>query len=403
MKNYRYSLEPYSGRDSRHDCPACNKKRTFALYIDNSTNTPIHENVGKCNREDKCGYHLTPKEYFENNGIIPEETGWTPQPKKEPEPIIFINPELMRKSLTGYDNNNLVKFLVSKFGSKITIELISKYLIGTSKIWQGANIFYQVDAVGLIHRGKIMLYNPETGRRTKGKNHTVHAVLKQSTNNPPECFFGEHLMYGNNKPVCVVESEKTALIASVYYPDFIWLACGGLGMLSYNKCKALKGKSVTLYPDLNSFDKWKEKADLFLPKIAEHYTVNNLLEKVASEEEKENGLDLADYLLRYDLVEFRLKPPPQTSNNTADDIMLTTSKECFKSYLFALLDELIEKIPQDVALTFLNEPIKCFRSIISIVKEGLIHYPNAEYWKDAVKEIYRIMHHSGHEQFSTKF
>src|SRR5690554_2388464 len=119
MKNFRYTLETYSGRDSRYSCPACNKERSFTLYIDNSTNEPLHKEVGKCNREDKCGYHLTPKEYFENNGIVPKETEWIPQPRKEPEPTIHINSTLMKKSLSGYDNNNFVKYLVSFFGKDI--------------------------------------------------------------------------------------------------------------------------------------------------------------------------------------------------------------------------------------------------------------------------------------------
>jgi hypothetical protein len=38
-----------------------------------------------------------------------------------------------------------------------------------------------------------------------------------------------------------------------------------------------------------------------------NYTISDLLETKASEEEKQLGLDIADYLLRYDHNQFRLK------------------------------------------------------------------------------------------------
>jgi hypothetical protein len=44
-----------------------------------------------------------------------------------------------------------------------------------------------------------------------------------------QCLFGEHLLKDTETPVAIVESEKTAIIASCYYPEFIWLACGGSG------------------------------------------------------------------------------------------------------------------------------------------------------------------------------
>ena len=37
-------------------------------YIDTENNNQyIADNVGKCNRLDKCGYHYTPRQYFEDS------------------------------------------------------------------------------------------------------------------------------------------------------------------------------------------------------------------------------------------------------------------------------------------------------------------------------------------------
>ena len=70
MNQYRYQLERYRGRGSRYVCPKCRHKHSFTRYIDtynNNNNIYINDDVGKCNRLDKCGYHYTPRQYFEDN------------------------------------------------------------------------------------------------------------------------------------------------------------------------------------------------------------------------------------------------------------------------------------------------------------------------------------------------
>ena len=118
-----------------------------------------------------------------------------------------------------------------------------------------------------------------------------------------QCLFGEHLLIDKSKPVAIVESEKTAIIASAYLPRFIWLAVGSLSNLSIEMCKILTGRKIILFPDLKGFEKWTNKAKE-LSDIAE-FVVSDLLEHKASEQEREQGLDIADYLLRFELKEFQ--------------------------------------------------------------------------------------------------
>ena len=61
MKNY--SLQTYKGIATRHTCPNCGDKRSFAYYVDEE-NTSLHPSVGRCNHESSCGYNYTPKQYF---------------------------------------------------------------------------------------------------------------------------------------------------------------------------------------------------------------------------------------------------------------------------------------------------------------------------------------------------
>jgi len=84
----------------------------------------------------------------------------------------------------------------------------------------------------------------------------VHNKLKKSGTLPQDfnlqqCFFGEHLLaLYPDKTVAIVESEKSALIASAVFPDLIWLPAGNLNGLSIEKCHVLKRRDVMLYPDL---------------------------------------------------------------------------------------------------------------------------------------------------------
>ena len=72
--SYRFILEKYRGISTRYTCPQCGRKHTFTRYIDTENNNKyISDNVGKCNRLDKCGYHYTPREYFADNPWLREE------------------------------------------------------------------------------------------------------------------------------------------------------------------------------------------------------------------------------------------------------------------------------------------------------------------------------------------
>ena len=225
-------------------------------------------------------------------------------------PASFIEPELLKASHEGGEHNYFVTFLNNHFGADIAGQLEGKYFIGTSKKWQGATIFWQIDTQGKVRTGKIMLYSPTTGKR--GKEFTyVHKEIKQPEFVLNQCFFGEHLLSESGKPVAIVESEKTAIIASYFYPQFVWLASGGIDGLTAEKWKVLKGRTVTLFPDLKAFEKWKTKAQE-LSKIAK-VTVSEYLEQIATEAERKEGLDLADYLLKLDLKQHPPAEPPQST------------------------------------------------------------------------------------------
>lgn len=328
---HRFILEPYSGIGSRYQCPApdCKKGKTFSRYIDTETGEQLPDHVGRCNREINCSYHYTPKQYFDDTGQPFESESKPFKPvrataRPEPKPVSFIPTEALKGSLKGYEGNHLATYLNSLFCEDITSQLIGRYFIGSSKHWAGSTVFWQIDSQGKVRVGKIMLYNPTTGKRVKKPyNHITwtHKALKLPDFNLKQCFFGEHLLKDKTKPVAIVESEKTAIIASQYLPQFIWLAVGSLTNLSQNRCAILQGRLVTLFPDLNAFDKWQDKAKSLTGMAS--ITVSDLLERKATMQEKEQGLDLADYLIRFAYKEFVLPEPEALEVRTTSAIKKT--------------------------------------------------------------------------------
>ena len=320
MNQHKYILEPYNGMNTRYRCPVCQKRdKTFALYIDSETGEHIHSAAGRCNRESKCEYHYTPKQYFTDNDIpfdASQSKAYKPRHDTSRQmPVSFIPVEIFKSSLKEHESNYFVKFLIDSFGVDATSKVVSRYFIATSKHWRGATVFWQIDTQGKIRTGKIMLYNAATGKRVKEPfNHIswVHKVLEMPEFELKQCLFGEHLLIDKSKPVAIVESEKTAIIASIYLPQFIWVAVGSISNLNAEKCQILKGRSVVLFPDLNGFAKWSTRAKE-LSHLAT-FIVSNLLEKNASESERKQGLDIADYLLKFDLTDFVSVAPESNEN-----------------------------------------------------------------------------------------
>jgi len=322
MTEHKYILEPYKGMNTRYRCPAtnCGKGKTFSLYIDTETGEHIHPTVGRCNRESNCGQHYTPKQYFQDNNIsFDTPKAYKPRPvTPQQKPVSFIPVEVFKASLKAHETNHFVQFLTNLFGVEVASQLVNRYFIATSKHWNGATVFWQIDTQGKVRTGKIMLYSPTTGKRVKNLEipvYWVHKALKQPEFELRQCLFGEHLLIDKIKPVAIVESEKTAVIASVYLPHFIWVAVGSLTNLNAEKCSILKGRTVILFPDLNGFDKWSNKA-----KELSHLTifsVSDLLERKATETEKKQGFDLADYLIKYDYKAFALPEPEATETPPA--------------------------------------------------------------------------------------
>lgn len=278
MNKFKYELEPYHGQTSRYTCPNCNKKKSFARYIDSDKNY-LPDDVGRCNSESKCGYHKKP----DSNDVI--ESNY--------EYVAPITDYLHRKYISREQyNDNLYKFLITKFNPEIVKSVYNKYLVmSTSDKWRDSTVFYQKDEEGRFRTGKIIQYGID-GKRVKkpySRIYWSHNYVKGF--NLEQCLFGEHLInhFDRDKgSIYLVESEKTCIIASIQFKDDLFIATGGLSNLNARKLSVLKGLGVDAIPDKGGYDYWKKKLEPL------GISVNTVMEEC---EDVCDGDDIADLIL----------------------------------------------------------------------------------------------------------
>lgn len=122
--------------------------------------------------------------------------------------------------------------------------------------------------------------------------------------NLSQCLFGLHLISEDKtSTIAVVESEKTACIMSVVFPEFLWMACGAKGEFKLSKLEPIKHRKIIAYPDCeiqkdgsSTFDEWKKKSEI-LNVMRFDITVSNLLEIQTTSEQKQQGIDIADFFM----------------------------------------------------------------------------------------------------------
>ncbi len=341
MTSFKYTLEPYRGSRTKHACPQCGKK-TLTRYIDVESGEYLSDNCGRCDREVNCAYNYTPKQFYTDNGEGYVKDVSRTSPSSPSSPKVFIPLEILKKSRAGYPRNTFAMHLSTLFDDNTVNSLITSYHIGTSDgRWPGACLFWFIDINGRIHAGQVKLFkdghtaNYEANGEVKKATTFIHAILRNKLLPVPEwldqycqqekkigCLFGEHLLRLTSRPIAIVEAPATAIVASVYLPQFTWLAAGSLAYLTPQRCEVLKGRKVVLYPDLKAYDKWKSVADRL------GFDCSNLLEENASVEDKAKGLDLRDYLERFSISDF-VKPSAPYCETLKDGSQIWMSPKGF--------------------------------------------------------------------------
>jgi hypothetical protein len=214
-----------------------------------------------------------------------------PQPIHIKKEIDYIPKEFVHKSFSP--NNTLIDFLTRYYAVDEIEEACQRYAIGSTK--KREVIYWQIDNERKVRTGKIMGYDQNGHRQSIN---WIHSILKKQGSlnedfNLSQCLFGEHLLTqeeNKEKPIALVESEKSAVICSIEFPQYIWLATGGKSQLNA-RADILKGRKVVAIPDADAVEEWAEAIKKY-PFIS----ISNLFADL-DEEEKKSGLDLADLVL----------------------------------------------------------------------------------------------------------
>lgn len=263
MSFYRYSLDKSS---RKFICPQCGK-RTFVRYVDNATGAYLdNESVGKCDRSAKCAYHFPPRTAGYSSRVTPPSPTETKsrqgcrsnsQTVSLPEiHTLDIDPSPFYRHR---EESALFKFLLRIFNDRDAVERACfLYRLGASRT--GGTVFWQIDRENKVRTGKILHYNPISGKRSHDiPPRWVHKLVPTPRGfNLSQCPFGMHrLIEDRERPVAIAESEKTALILSVLDPSRLWLAVGGKNNLSARMLRPIPRPCLELYPDKDAFEHWQ--------------------------------------------------------------------------------------------------------------------------------------------------
>ena len=371
---YRYILEKGS---KKHICPNCGKKR-FVRFIDTTTGDYLPEQYGRCDREANCPQQEYNNPYLDGyaKAVWEQEQGnrselpnnWKPQRKKAipqptPEPV-FFDFETFKQTLQPerYEKNTFIQNLFYRvqfpFEADEVTKVIQLYRLGTvaNGYRAGANTFPFIDIKGNVRAVQVKQFDEQN--HTTGTDF-LHSIIEKhhTRNNKPlpewleaytkqdkriTCLFGEHLLskYPNTK-VYLFEAPKTAIYATLYFgfpeqSNTICLAVYNKSSFSFDKLKVLQGRFVYVFPDLSkdgsTFKEWETKAKEYENRLpGTRFIFSDLLEQLAPQQDKEQGKDLADYLIKKDWRDFRKQPiqeqPPQPEPEKVTKVTKVTPQQ----------------------------------------------------------------------------
>ena len=231
---------------------------------------------------------------FEDGNIFCNSCGVTtfsPQsrenfkPKKfEFDPKIYkgIDINVIKRYFT-YGATHLHNFIFKTFDNEIGF---NHHGLGRDPR-SGRTAFLYQDIYQRYRYVKCVQYMPN-GKRDKNSNPFAPYTSSQGYK---ACLYGEHLLKDHKGSVCLVESEKTSIIASIQYPNQVWLATGGSNGLTYDKAQHLRGRTVYKYVDCDEAGR-NVKNDR---KKLDYFNANLVVKDVAPE--REDGSDIADLIL----------------------------------------------------------------------------------------------------------
>jgi hypothetical protein len=232
----------------RTQCPKCGAKRGFAKLE---------------TRDDGSGFcHACGEPLWGDGG----SSHYQPRHRTESKPAAVVRDGLIQE--TSAETSALHVALIN-IGGQAMASHLRQWNIGTDG--EGWTLFHMIDAKGQHRTTKGIPYD-RAGKRLEGARFGIKTLsgayvnLSKDKGHRP-CMFGEQwtqpgmamidhrgdkprqCTYDATTPIVLVESEKTAVVASFMMPQWIWLASGGSTGITKEKASPLRDRVVLIMFD----------------------------------------------------------------------------------------------------------------------------------------------------------
>jgi hypothetical protein len=247
-------------------CPECGEYRFVRMINENGKFYP--ENIGRCDRENSCGYMYHASQWLKENPNAQQvfDSGKVEQPKKQIINGYYSFSEELYKAVKADRQRSCEKvkkdfkytsefkdYLINnlKFNSEFIQQKMDDYKmveftsmnwveVGTvNEVLKGYTkvIYFYCASKGDIRAVEQIYYNGF--KRNKCiPNDILNKEFKNWGNYNTEtteinwCLFGEHLIKEYpDKPIIVTEGVKTAFGMALFFPEYTWLATGSSNRL----------------------------------------------------------------------------------------------------------------------------------------------------------------------------
>jgi len=239
-----------------------------------SNSTKSQKKLGQINETNVYFYGTVPYPYTNNPTFFKEILGtdvefipYAPKKAKKEVSHTFTLDEYYEVTKSKNQFQLFVEGETSDYTNQYDIRGVK------SGALEDSTLFPYVDFNGEFITAKIVKYNSNTGKRVKNgySNNWFHAYpqIKEELGLDKEakiskkvdCFFGENLVSYSDKNVVIVESEKTAILVSLIFPELTFIATGSKTKLKNLDKSFLKGRKVFVYPDKDAHSEWLKIAN----------------------------------------------------------------------------------------------------------------------------------------------
>jgi hypothetical protein len=312
--SYRYQLEKGTAKTI---CPQCRKK-DLKRYIDTTTGQALANDIGRCNRVDKCGYHKRPDKTespYKFEPMRPQVIGELPNELLD---YMKVNGQFAEIITNKFQTLPNAQAMISLF-MRVT-QVLESYRIGTYGKFTSIPF---IDHMSQLRFVQLKMYdnNLHTIRGTTTALHTHSLVM--SPNGPfaeafrkykeadvkVSCYFGAHRLTGNDN-IVFVESPKTAVIGQIlmdwFYPGLAkWVAAGAKDWINREKTLQMKdARKILIIPDSSlphaetgqtAFANWVTARQKYIaPTCHNAKTMLFPIDDMCSDKERQRGFDIAD-------------------------------------------------------------------------------------------------------------